>query len=164
MSAEALVRELEQESATTRRVLERVPTDRLGWKPHPKSMSTGGLAMHIALTPAFITGWALQDSVEALDGAPPLEAESTAAILAAHDDSVTKAKAVLRQLGDDGLLREWRMTAKDGTTLFGWPKTSLVRAYALNHLYHHRGQLAVYLRLLDVPVPSIYGPSADESR
>ena len=163
MTAEALIRELEQESAITRRVLERVPDDRLAWKPHPKSMTIGNLAMHIAATPAFITGWAMEDSVEAIAGAPPMEPVSTADILSAHDQSVMKAKANLAQLGDAGLRREWQMTSQ-GTRLFGWPKTELVRAYALNHLYHHRGQLAVYLRLLDVAVPSIYGPSADEGR
>ena len=162
MLTKALIEELEQESATTRRVLERIPGDRLRWRPHPKSMTIGGLAMHIALTPAFITGWALQDSVEALDSAPEFAPQSTDEILAAHDGSVTKAKTALTTLGDAGLAREWRMT-KDGATLFGFPKAALVRAYALNHLFHHRGQLSVYLRLLDVPVPSIYGPSADEN-
>lgn len=163
MSAKALIQELEHEGATTRRVLERVPGDRLGWKPHPKSMTIGGLAMHIAMTPAFITGWALQDSVEAVDGAPPFEPTSTDEILAAHDESVTTARAALTTLGDAGLEREWRMTSKDGTTLFAWPKAALVRAYAFSHLFHHRGQLSVYLRLLGVSVPSIYGPSADEN-
>ena len=162
MLTETLIEELEQESATTRRVLERIPGNRLGWRPHPKSMTIGGLAMHIALTPAFITGWALQDSVEALDSAPEFAPQSTDEILAAHDDSVAKAKTALTALGDAGLAREWRMT-KDGATLFGFPKGALVRAYALNHLFHHRGQLSVYLRLLEVPVPSIYGPSADEN-
>jgi uncharacterized damage-inducible protein DinB len=162
MLAASLIRELEQESATTRRVLERIPNDRLAWKPHPKSMTIGHLAMHIAVTPAFITGWALQDSVEAVGGAPEMQPGSTAEILAAHDDSIGKARAALTSLGDAGLQRDWSMTAQ-GATLFTWSKTELVRAYAMNHLYHHRGQLSVYLRQLDVPVPSIYGPSADES-
>jgi uncharacterized damage-inducible protein DinB len=160
--AATMIRELEQEAATTRRVLERIPTDRLAWKPHPKSMSIGHLAMHIAVTPAFITGWALQDSVEALGGAPEMQPASTVEILIAHDDSIAKATAALASLGDAGLQRDWSMTAK-GATLFTWSKTDLVRAYAMNHLYHHRGQLSVYLRQLEVPVPSIYGPSADES-
>ena len=161
---EALVKEFESESATTRRVLERVPTDRLSWKPHQKSMSLGTLAMHLAMGPGFITEWALKDSMEmsGVGGGPP-EPASTADVLAAHDESVKKTKANLAQLGDAGLQKDWKLTTKEGATIMGMPKAALVRSIALNHFYHHRGQLSVYLRLLDVPVPSIYGPSADES-
>jgi uncharacterized damage-inducible protein DinB len=87
---------------------------------------------------------------------------STADLVAAHDKSVTKYKEVLGQLGDSGLMNSWKASA-GGQTLFEMPKAALVRSIALNHWYHHRGQLSVYLRLLDVPVPSIYGPSADEN-
>lgn len=162
--SEALVQEFDRESAVTRRVLERVPTDRLSWKPHQKSMSLGALAMHVAMTPGFITEWALKDSMEltgAMSGPP--EPKSTAEVLAAHDESVKKTKAALSRLDDAGLARDWKMSTKDGVMIMGMPKAELVRSVALNHAYHHRGQLSVYLRLLDVPVPSIYGPSADEN-
>jgi uncharacterized damage-inducible protein DinB len=145
-------------------VLERVPEDRLTWKPHAKSMSLGTLALHIASGPGMLSEWALQDTVEMpgdMGSAP--EATSTAAVLAAHDEGVTKTKAALSKLGDAGLMADWKMTTKDGTTIFGMPKVALIRSVVLNHMYHHRGQLSVYLRLLDVPVPAIYGPSADEN-
>ena len=160
---EGLIQEFETEAATTRRVLERVPSDRLAWKPHPKSMSMGTLAMHIASGPGFITEWALKDSVEMPGGEGSSEAKSTAEILTAHDDGAKKTAAGLRSIGDAGLQRNWKMTNKDGVTLMAMPKAALVRSIVLNHIYHHRGQLSVYLRLLDIPVPSIYGPSADEN-
>ena len=159
----SILQEFERESATTRRVLERVPSDRLAWKPHEKSMSVGVLAMHIASGPGFISEWALRDSVEMSGGTRTAEPTSTAEVLAAHDASVGKTKANLEALGDAGLQKDWKMTTKDGATIMGMPKAALIRTIVLNHIYHHRGQLSVYLRLLDVPVPSIYGPSADES-
>jgi uncharacterized damage-inducible protein DinB len=160
---ESFLREFENEAATTRRVLERVPEDRLTWKPHPKSMSIGTLALHVAMAPGYITEWALKDSIEWSGPDGRLEPKTKAEVLAAHDESVKKTKAALTALGDAGLQRDWRMTNKDGATIMGMPKTALVRSIAFNHVYHHRGQLSVYLRMLDVPVPSIYGPSADES-
>jgi len=159
---EAFSQEIDQEGATTRRVLERVPADRLSWKPHQKSMSLGHLALHIAQTPGNIASWALKDVFEFSGPPPEVEAKSTAQILAAHDESVKTAKDVLRQLGDAGLERQWEGRA-GGNTLMKLPKVALFRAVVLNHWIHHRGQLSVYLRLLDVPVPSIYGPSADEN-
>ncbi len=163
MTTEAFIQEFEQEAATTRRVLERVPEDRLAWRPHPKSMSLGALALHVASVPAFISGWATQDSVE-LSGnvqGPP-EPKSRADILAVHDEGVQKTKDAIRSIGDEGLTKPWAMKTKDGTVVMSMPKGALIRTVMLNHSYHHRGQLSVYLRLLDVPVPSIYGPSADE--
>jgi len=157
----ALIQEFDQECKTTRRVLERVPSDKMGWKPHAKSMSLGQLAMHVASAPAYITGWALQDATEMTGGSTP-EAASTADVLAAHDAGVTKTKDTLSKIGDAGLGAMWTMKMPDGTTVMTMPKGALVRSIAFNHVYHHRGQLSVYLRLLDVPVPSIYGPSADE--
>ena len=157
----AMIAEFEQEAATTRRVLERVPTDKLGWKPHDKSMSLGALAMHIAGGPGFISSWALEDSFTMTGGSSP-EAKSTAEILAAHDAGVAQTKANLAKVGDAGLGQTWALKTPDGKTMMSMPKAALLRSIALNHMYHHRGQLSVYLRLLNVPVPSIYGPSADE--
>ena len=158
----AMIQEFEQEAATTRRVLERVPQDKLGWKPHDKSMSLGKLAMHIAGGPGFISSWALNDSFTMTGQSEP-EAKSTADILAAHDASVAQTKANIAQVGDAGLGKTWEFKTPDGKTVMAMPKAALLRSIALNHIYHHRGQLSVYLRLLNVPVPSIYGPSADEN-
>jgi uncharacterized damage-inducible protein DinB len=126
-------------------------------------MSLGELALHIAGSPRFTMGSAIEDAIEALDESPSVEPASTLELLAVHDDDVMKAKEALAKLGDSGLQKSWRMVSKAGDTLFEWPKATLVRSYAFKHVYHHRGQLSVYLRLLDVPAPSIYGPSADES-
>jgi uncharacterized damage-inducible protein DinB len=164
MLTEALIQEFEQESATTRRVLDRVPQDRLTWKPHPKSMSMGELAMHVATSPGAITEWALLDEREMSgDGGATPQPKSTAEVLAAHDEGVKKTKAALTKIGDAGLQNNWKLTTKEGATIMGMPKAALIRAIAFNHTYHHRGQLSVYLRMLDIPVPSIYGPSADEN-
>jgi uncharacterized damage-inducible protein DinB len=161
MSINAIVQEFEQEAKTTRRVLERVPSDKLTWKPHAKSMSLGDLAMHIAGGQGFISSWTLVDSYEFKGDKPP-SPTSTADILAAHDKSVADVKANLTKLGDAGLGQPWSAIA-GGKKMMTMPKGALVRSIMLNHIYHHRGQLSVYLRLLDVPVPSIYGPSADEN-
>jgi len=164
MSINAILGELEVESATTRRVLERVPTDKLTWKPHPKSMSLGELALHVAMSPGYISeGWACQDTVDfGKGGGKPAEPTSTQDILAAHDEGVNKTRAALGKIGDEGLGQPWSATM-NGAPVFNMPKGALIRSIVLNHTYHHRGQLSVYLRLLDVAVPSIYGPSADES-
>jgi len=159
---DAFAQEIDREGATTKRVLERVPADRLAWKPHPKSMSLGRLALHVAQTPGTIASWALKDVFEMTGPPPEQEPKSTAQILAAHDESVKTAKDVLQTLGDAGLQRQWELKG-GGATIMKMPKVALFRAVALNHWIHHRGQLSVYLRLLDVPVPSIYGPSADEN-
>ena len=104
----------------------------------------------------------LRSGVQARGGDKPPAISSTADILAAHDQSVAKMKETMGQLGDAGMMKSWKATAGE-QTLFEMPKAALIRSIALNHWYHHRGQLSVYLRLLDVPVPSIYGPSADEN-
>jgi uncharacterized damage-inducible protein DinB len=160
--SDAFLQELDQEGRTTRRVLERVPADRLGWKPHPKSMSLGELALHIAQVPGAIASWAIEDTKNFSATPPQQQAESTDQVLKAHDASMSKTKEVLGQLGDAGLERSWQGTA-GGATLMSMPKVALFRSIVLNHWYHHRGQLSVYLRLLDVAVPAIYGASADEN-
>jgi uncharacterized damage-inducible protein DinB len=161
-TAAEILMEFELESATTRRVLERVPSDQLGWKPHPKSRSIGQLAIHVARGPGLISQWALQDSFEMPDMGEPPAPTSSAQILAAHDESVRQVKAAVSSIGDAGLGAMWQLR-KNGATLMVLPKGVLIRSLALNHSYHHRGQLSVYLRLLNVPVPAIYGPSADEN-
>ncbi len=157
----AVLQEFDNEAVTTRRVLERVPNDKLAWKPHPKSMSLGELALHVASSPAVICGWCCEDETT-FTGEKMPEPRSTAEILAAHDQGVKTVKESLTKVGDEGLKKMWTAKA-GGATLMQMPKTALLRGIVMNHWIHHRGQLSVYLRLLDVPVPSIYGPSADEN-
>lgn len=157
----AFLSEFENEAKTTRRVLERVPADKLSWRPHPKSMSLGELALHVAASPAVISGWCCEDETNFTGDKTPAPT-STADILAAHDRGIATVKERLTKVGDDGMKAMWTAKA-GGTTLMSMPKGTLVRGIVLNHWIHHRGQLSVYLRLLDVPVPPIYGPSADEN-
>jgi uncharacterized damage-inducible protein DinB len=157
-----LLAEFENEAKTTRRVLERVPNDKLSWRPHPKSMTIGHLALHIASAPGLIAGWA-RDGVTEFTGQPGPDPATAAEVVAAHDTSVSQVKDILTKLGDEGLTNGMWEGKAGGKTLMTMPKAALVRGLVLNHWYHHRGQLSVYLRLLDVPVPSIYGPSADEN-
>jgi uncharacterized damage-inducible protein DinB len=159
--ADAVIAELEQEAASTRRALERIPEDRLDWKPHPKSMSLGQLALHIASTPAGVARLAALDAMEAPE-VTARPAESRAEILATHDASIQAAKEFLRGLDDERAEATWTMT-RGGAPVFSMPRIELIRTIMLRHVYHHRGELCVYLRLLDVPVPAIYGPSADEN-
>lgn|SRR5437667_5469613 len=160
---QAFLAEFENEAKTTRRVLERVPADKLAWKPHPKSMSLGTLAWHVATTPGVICGWAKEEVTE-LGGRPEVNPTSTEEIVAAHDKSVGVVREVMAGLSDEDVRKVWQGKPKGSPTpIMSSPKIELLRVLALNHTYHHRGQLSVYLRLLDVPVPSIYGPSADEN-
>ena len=161
MSINALIQELEKEGAVTRRLLERVPSDKLAWVPHAKSMHLGRLAMHVATIPGRLSQWVLTDEFQFAPNPTP-EPKSADEIVAAHDASIAEAKKNLTTVGDAGLATMWT-GKREGKTLMSMPKGALVRSLVLNHWFHHRGQLSVYLRLLDVPVPSIYGPSADEN-
>jgi uncharacterized damage-inducible protein DinB len=157
----ALLAELEQESQTTRRVLERVPGAHLAWKPHAKSMSLGQLALHVAIAPGNVAELVARDSVEAPKGIFP-EASTAEELVPALEGSIAKAKQHLSGMDDDAMNATWRMTS-GGRELLRMPRAAFARSVMLNHVYHHRGQLLVYLRLLDVPVPSVYGPTADEN-
>jgi len=159
--SERLLAEFTQEVGSTRRVLDRVPEDRLTWKPHPKSMSLGQLAMHVAGVPGGVTSL-LRELVAEVPVVPLTEATSRAEIFDTLEWSVVTVTNALTAWGDEGLLAEWRMT-QQGKTLLAMPRIEMVRSIVLNHWYHHRGELIVYLRLLDVPIPAIYGPSADEN-
>ena len=162
MSAiELLLQELEQEAQTTRRVLERVPGDRLSWKPHDRSMSLGQLALHIASTPGAIAEIS-QISPFPVPKFEQPSAKSAAELIPALDESLDKARTILRRLDDADLAKLWRVVDGD-RELMAIPVGAVFRTIMLNHWYHHRGQLSVYLRQLNVPVPSIYGPSADEN-
>jgi uncharacterized damage-inducible protein DinB len=161
MTIGELIQEFEAEARTTRRVLERVPSDKLAWTPHAKSMSLGKLAMHVATAPSTISAWPIEDQFE-FKGDPTPPPTSTEQIVAAHDRGIAQVKENLQKIGDAGLGASWTATS-GGKALMTMSKAALLRALLMNHIYHHRGQLSVYLRLLDVPVPSIYGPSADEN-
>jgi uncharacterized damage-inducible protein DinB len=160
--ADILVGELEREAQTTRRVLERVPNDKLTWKPHAKSMTLRQLAQHVATIPGGISGMARLDSFDVEKFSEPPQLESTAAIVAAFDESVAQAKTNLAATDDAAMMANWSFNM-GGKPIMTIPRIGVYRSILFNHLYHHRGQLTVYLRLLDVPVPSIYGPSADEN-
>jgi uncharacterized damage-inducible protein DinB len=155
--------ELDQEAVATRRVLERVPADKLDWQPHPKSMKLGQLALHVANLPAAFSRMGRLDSFDVSQAkfSPPMPA-SVDEVVTALDASLADARAFLSELDDEKAFATWRFVQGE-RELMALPRLGLVRTLMFNHMYHHRGQLAVYLRLLDVPVPSIYGPSGDEN-
>jgi len=158
-----IITEMEREIANTRIFLERIPEDKMAWKPHAKSMSLGQLALHVATLPNTISQFLSTDVLEVGGVNFELkEAANRAELLAALDESVRVSKEVLGKIDDQQAMTPWTL-AKNGEELFTVPKATLARSLLLNHWYHHRGQLSVYLRLLDVPVPAIYGKSADEN-
>ncbi|MCP5117448.1 MAG: DinB family protein [bacterium] len=158
---DSILTELEREAVITRRVLERIPEDKLGWKPHEKSFSVGDLAWHIALTPGQSAELAKPDVFVMTSFEQPATPESKGEILDAFASNIEEAKQYLDTLDDAGAGAEWKIIV-NGKELVAMPRVEFLRTIMMNHTYHHRGQLSVYLRLLDVPVPSIYGRSADE--
>ncbi len=161
---EPMLQEFRKEAEVTRRVLERVPADKLTWKPHPKSMSLGQLAIHIAGIPGRLGSMVTQrDRLEVDPNAftpnPPRDLKEV------HDtfeQSCKDAEMFLQGLSDEAAMTDWTLIV-GGKPAFTAPRIAVLRSIMLNHWYHHRGQLSVYLRLLDVPLPVIYGRSADES-
>ncbi len=158
---DSILMELEQEAQTTKRVLDRIPDDKLAWKPHPKSYSLGQLALHIASVPGSVAAAVVPDSMEVPNFSQP-EPKSRQEVLDTFSKSLESAKDTLKKMDDARLTSMWRLT-KNGKVLMSVPRIGFIRSILMNHNYHHRGQLSVYLRMLDVPVPSIYGPSADEN-
>lgn len=158
--AEAILMELEDEAKRTQRVLERIPEDKLTWRPHPKSFSLGQLGMHIAAQGRLARIAA--DEIHEIDIKPPVEAKSRKEILDAFAEGIAEAKQMLRKMDDVTLNATWTGQIQ-GKTILSLPRAGFLRMVMLNHIYHHRGQLSVYLRMLNVAVPSIYGPSADEN-
>jgi len=159
---DALLPEFDHEMGTTRRLLERVPEDRMGWKPHQKSMTLGRLATHVAEIPH----WAqtiIKDSVFDLkrDEFVPKTVASRAELLKTFDDRAAAARALVAAASDGELMATWTMKS-GGQEVLSLPKAAVWRSFVMNHIIHHRGQLSVYLRENNVPIPSIYGPSADE--
>jgi uncharacterized damage-inducible protein DinB len=160
--AEMLLAEFEQEARTTRKFLERLPADKLTWKPHVKSMSAGQLALHIPGTPGRVIQMAKEDEVPMPDfSRPNPQPESTEQVLKVLDESIATVKQVLPTLSDERMQAIWRVK-REGKELMAIPRAAMLRNILLNHWYHHRGQFGVYLRLLGAKVPSSYGPSGDE--
>ena len=158
---DVLLAEMDQEAQSTKRALERVPEAQLTWRPHVKSMSLGQLALHVASIPGMVAELAVVDRIE-----PPqfiqAEAASAAELVPALEASLAKARRLLGGMDDDQLMETWRLV-RGGRELMAVPRGAFIRMILLNHWYHHRGQLLVYLRLHNVPVPSVYGPTADEN-
>jgi len=158
--ADPFLAEIDQEAVITKRLLDIIPEDKLSFRPHPKAKSLGELAMHIASLQGLVAELGQLDSKEA--GTFPLDVEATsrAQILDAFAESIKRAKEIVGATDDERAMAEWKLT-RDGNTLVAMPRIGFWRSILLNHNYHHRGQLSAYLRELDVPLPSIYGPSAD---
>jgi uncharacterized damage-inducible protein DinB len=159
---QALLPEFDHEMATTRRLLERVPDDKLGWKPHDRSMTMGQLATHLATLPHWSESIMAEDSFDVATAPPTPKLASRQEILGAFDQSAAAARKAIAGASDESMMKPWSLVA-GGKTVFSLPRVAVVRGFIMNHVIHHRGQLSVYLRLNDVPVPSIYGPSADEN-
>ena len=164
--SQALLGEWDHEMANTRRTLERVPEEKLGWKPHEKSWAMGGLATHLANLPSWGALTLKGDELDLAPGGkplPPMEpAKTREEILEVFDKNVAAARAAIAAASDEELMKPWTLL-KGGKTLMTLPKIAVLRGFVMNHNIHHRAQLGVYLRLNDVPVPAIYGPSADEA-
>lgn len=164
---DALLPEFDREMANTRKSLERVPEDKLGWKPHDKSGTLGWLATHLATLPTWGTSTVEQDSIDLAPEGVPLPpvpvANSRKEILEMFDKNAAAARTAIAGASDERLLQPWSLLF-GGKTLFSMPRIAVLRTFVMNHSIHHRAQLGVYLRLNDVSVPAIYGPSADEGR
>jgi uncharacterized damage-inducible protein DinB len=159
--AEDFLNEYDAEMATTRRLIERLPTSRLDWKPHGKSRTLGELGTHVTELPRW--GMRLREAQFQVGSAqaPPLK--TVAEFLARFDDNVAGGRQAIAAMTDDQMREDFRVLRPDGAVFFQSPRKSLIRRVLLSHLIHHRGQLTVYLRENDVPLPSIYGPTADEA-
>jgi uncharacterized damage-inducible protein DinB len=162
MNAESLAAEFDAETRATRRLLERIPAGRFGWRPHPKSYTAGGLASHVVECVNWLPAILTRDELD-LDPSTlrPYHADAPGALLHAFDETVASGKSILAGLDPSALGVAWRLKLR-GQVRVERPKAAAFRDFTLSHLIHHRGQLSVYLRLLDVPGPGVYGPTADE--
>jgi uncharacterized damage-inducible protein DinB len=163
--SDALLPEFDQEMASTRKTLERVPEDKFDWRPHPKSFTMIALATHIANMVGWTVNIMAEDSFDvAPPGAPPYKEEPVASkkeLLERFDKAVGAARAAIAGASDEHLMATWALL-QGGKTMFTMPRIVCLRSFIMSHTIHHRAQLGVYLRLNDIPVPAIYGPSADE--
>ncbi len=160
----ALLPEFDHEMSNTRRTLERVPENRFDWAPHEKSMKMGGLATHLSNLPSWASLTISSDSFDMAPEGKPIRvppAQSNSELLETFDKNVAAARSAIAAASDEELFKPWTLLS-NGNKLLELPKIAVIRSFVMNHSIHHRAQLGVYLRLNDVPVPSIYGPSADE--
>ena len=157
-----LLEELEQEVVATRRVLERVPEGKLGWRPHEKSMTLGQLAMHVALIPGALAEVAMKPEFDINTVVPRPEATSVGELITTLEKSLAKAKELIGSMNERELASSWRMMSGE-REVFAIPRAAFLRSVLLNHWYHHRGQLTVYLRQTGAALPSVYGDTADEN-
>jgi uncharacterized damage-inducible protein DinB len=160
--SQLLLPEFDQEMASTRKMLATVPNDKFSWKPHDKSMTLGRLASHVAEMPSWAIPTMEQDSLEITPGQKPFWAGSTPELLESFDKNVAMARPLIEGASDETFARDWSFIYA-GQKIFNGPKSQILRSMVFSHLIHHRGQLSVYLRLLEIPVPGMYGPSADET-
>ena len=158
--SQSLLPEFDQEMVTARKTLERVPDGKFDWKPHAKSGSMGWLANHLADMPTWFATTIKQDSVD-IANAPVESPKSTKQLLEKFDKGVVEARAALVGVSDADMMKPWSLM-KSGQVLMTMPRIACLRTLVMNHLIHHRAQLGVYLRMNDIPVPAVYGPSADE--
>jgi len=159
---EALAQEFEFESALTRRMIERVPEDKLDWAPHEKSNTLGQLVCHLVENPSWAQAMFNEDEFEMGPDYQPYVADSRARMLEDFDSNVSKCLQVMRAIPDDKMHQVWKMFGPGRELMLEMPRIAVVRSFLISHTIHHRGQLTVYYRMTGVPVPAIYGPSADE--
>jgi uncharacterized damage-inducible protein DinB len=163
--SQALLPEFDQEMANTRKVLDRIPEDKLDWKAHPKSNTIGWVSKHLADLPSWATETMKSESLDVAPAAgPPFklpEAKTKQAILELFDKNIAAARSAMSAASDADFMKPWTLL-KTGQKLFTMPRIGVVRSMVINHMIHHRAILCVYLRLNNVPVPALYGPSGDE--
>jgi len=159
--ADSLLPEFDHEMTVTRKLLERVPDDKLDWQPHQKSMTLGRLAEHVATIPRWGAVTLNESELDLGGNQQPEAMTKREQMLAAFDQHVANTRAALVGRGDGEMMAPWTLK-RDGHTIFSMPKVAVWRSFVMSHLIHHRAQLGVYLRMHDVPLPSMYGPSADE--
>ena len=158
---ESFLPEFDSEMASTRKLLERLPADRLDWKPHAKSRSLGELATHVAELPRWGLRFQGEEFRVGSEKAPVLR--TAGEFVRRFDESVAASREGIARMSDEGMAKEFTVRKPDGAVFFQLSRRAIIRRVLLNHIIHHRGQLTVYLRLQDVPLPSVYGPTADEA-
>lgn len=163
--AESILPEFEQEMAGTRKALERIPDDKLDWKAHPKSNTIGWVSAHLAEIPGWVEGTLTQDSwdINPVGGEPYKSPTATSRkqVLDLFDKNVAAARQAIASTADDAFMKQWSLLS-GGNPIITMPRLAVIRTFVVNHAIHHRAHLCVYLRLNDIPVPALYGPSGDE--
>ena len=160
--SQSLLPEFDMEMGNLRKTLERIPDDKFGYKPHPRSNTMGWMANHLANLANWATITLTQDGLNFTPDMKVTEVGTTAEVLAVFDKNLAEARAALAAISDADMMKNWTLSAQ-GNVIFSMPRIACMRGFVMNHMIHHRAQLTVYMRLNDIPVPALYGPSADES-